>query len=397
MSDGDLERALAAMDEESRARIGIDAIVIEAGALKKAAGYAAEKGYRRLVAAVDAHTYEAAGRELAKQLEQHGLKLEVKAITANGAGDIIADEASIVELLLAIQRCQAEAVFAVGGGTIHDIVRYAAYTSGIPFLSIPTAPSVDGFNSKGAPIIVRGYKKTILSIGPNAVFADLDVLSRAPAPLTAAGFGDILGKYTSLFDWKFGALTHSEPYSAEAEQITSCALKKCVRQVELIAKRDEEGIAALMSGLLESGLAMLLFGQSHPASGAEHHLSHYWEMEYIQQGRRQLLHGAKVGVACIEISSLYHRLSNEQFGSQRHAPEQVAAHWNQIQALIATIPEAEQLRELLTIAGGPTSAAQLGISQELLDRSLREAHLIRPERYTLLHTRNASLAHEEGD
>lgn len=41
---------------------------------------------------------------------------------------------------------------------------------------------------------------------------------------------------------------------------------------------------------------------------SEHHLSHYWEMKFIQEGRQALLHGAKVGAACILMAERYERL-----------------------------------------------------------------------------------------
>ncbi len=243
-------------------------------------------------------------------------------------------------------------------------------------MSVPTAPSVDGFNSMGAPIIIRGQKKTIQSIRPDAIFADLDVLSNAPKAMIAAGFGDMLGKYTSLFDWKFGSLMANEPYSEEVANITRTALQKCVDHVELIAERKKEGIKVLITSLLESGFAMLLFGQSHPASGAEHHLSHYWEMEYIQQGKRQLLHGAKVGVACAIISDLYHEMAEDASYIQPHEKE--------IADEMMNLPKGDALRNLVRNVGGPMTPWELGISQDLLRRSLLEAHLIRPHRYTLL-------------
>src|SRR5690606_19091430 len=201
-------------------------------------------------------------------------------------------------------------------------------------------------------------------------------------------FGDILGKFTSLFDWTFGVLTNDEPYLEQAETMTREALMKCVDQVSLIAKRDEEGIASLMHALIESGIAMLLFGKSHPASGAEHHLSHFWEMDYIAAGRKQLLHGAKVGVACAQISKLYHQLAGEQFGMQAGVRAQVAANWADIVREISRIPGEEEIRGLLTAVGSPSTIEQLGVSQDLLEKSLQAAHLVRPERYTLLHARN---------
>src|SRR5690606_34987222 len=176
----------------------------------------------------DDQTYAAAGKDLERSLQQKRISILTTSITANGMNDVIADEASIIELLLDIQQHDAVVVIAVGGGTIHDIVRYASFTAGIGFISVQTLPSVAGFNSKGAPIIIRGYKKTILTHGPEAVFADLNILSNAPQPMIAAGFGDLIGKYTSLFDWKFGALTNGEDYSDDAAAITSSALQLCV-------------------------------------------------------------------------------------------------------------------------------------------------------------------------
>lgn len=376
------------LNESEKAAIGMDAIEISKGALQLLPNYLQKKQYNRIMLVVDKNTYAAAGKEAEQRLIQANIDVTVTHITPNEVGDVIADERSIVELLLAIQQFDPQIVIAVGSGTIHDIVRYSAYTVKLPFISVPTAPSVDGFNSKGAPIIIRGYKQTIVSIGPDAVFADLTILTKAPKALIAAGVGDILGKYTSLFDWKFGQLTNNEPYSELAAQITEHALVKCVQATTLIANREDEGIAKLTSALIESGIAMLMFGKSHPASGAEHHLSHFWEMEFIQLGRKQLLHGAKVGVGCIEISRLYHELVNEDYGLKDNVRASVKENWQHIKKLISSIPTPSELARLLASVGGPTSIAELGISDELLHNSLQKAYLVRPERYTLLHAYN---------
>lgn len=368
-------------------------ICIEAGALHRIADHVEQKGYRSVQLVADEHTYAAAGKELVLILGKKGFQAFTTCVAANSIGDVIADEAAIVQVLLDIQHNHADVVVAVGGGTLHDIARYAAYTSRLSFISVPTAPSVDGFNSKGAPIIIRGYKQTIISIGPEAVFADLNVLVKAPQPMIAAGFGDILGKYTSLFDWKFGAITSGEPYSLASELITRHALQHSVSCAGQIAKRDEEGIALLTRALMESGVAMLLFGHSHPASGAEHHLSHYWEMEYLKHGEKQLLHGAKVGCATIEIAKLYKQLQEQDWGLQAKLNSNIASHWDEIKQHISAIPAADELSALLAQVGGPTSYHQLGIAQELVARSMSEAHLVRPERYTLLHAYNMETGH----
>ncbi|WP_235941310.1 sn-glycerol-1-phosphate dehydrogenase [Paenibacillus puerhi] len=358
-----------------------DPIVIEAGAIGRVSGFVQERGYARLSVVADENTYKAAGRTLADSLAGSAAAVAVTLVHPNALGDVVADEASVLQVLLDVQKNNSAAVIAVGAGTLHDVARYAAFTAGIPFISVPTAPSVDGFTSKGAPLLIRGDKITVAAIGPEAIFADLAILRLAPAPMAAAGFGDMLGKFTSLFDWKFGRLTAGEPYRSEVAAVTEEALLDCVRHAEAIGSRTEEGLRVLIEALIASGLAMLALGQSHPASGAEHHLSHYWEMAYIRTGLRQLLHGAKVGVACAEISAYYHQLWREGAFADRPWQEEVGRE-------LAAVPDEAELRGLLRTVGGPSTLEELGVDSELFARSMREAHRVRLNRWTLLRAVN---------
>jgi len=357
-------------------------LLLEGGAVGGVAGYLEEKGLRRVLLVADENTFEAAGGALQRDLQAKGAAVELTIVKANGLGDVVADEASVVQTLLDVQRTHADVLLAVGAGTLHDIVRYAAYTSGRPFVSVPTAPSVDGFTSVGAPLLIRGDKITVPAVGPDAIFADIDMMSRAPSSMLAAGFGDMLGKYTSLFDWRFGAATGGEPYSPLAAAITERALATCAAHAADIGRGTEAGVDALARALIESGLAMLIFGQSHPASGAEHHLSHYWEMEFLRTGRRQLLHGAKVGVACTLISERYRRIADE--GADRYGD----ANGAEVRRWIEDIPDPAVLRALLAEAGAPATPEHLGVEPELVAAGLERAHRIRPNRFTLLKWHN---------
>jgi glycerol-1-phosphate dehydrogenase [NAD(P)+] len=380
-----LKKAAPWLDDAALSAIAIDPIVIESGALRQVAPYLYDRGFKRVLIAADYNTHAAAGTQLWPRIADAGISVQTTLVKPDAQGDVIADEASLVQLMMDIRQTCAEAVIAVGSGTIHDIARYSAYLAGIPFISVPTAPSVDGFNSKGAPLIIRGEKKTLAAIAPDAIFADLDILCEAPTAMAAAGFGDMLGKYTSLFDWTYSAVTGNEPYDKAAAAITAQALRKCLDHAESIGRREPAGIRALTEALIESGLAMLLFGQSHPASGAEHHLSHYWEMEFLRLGRRALLHGAKVGAACAVISAHYRLVTSEY-------PELLSAD-PQLEQALAAVPTAEELKRLLTVVGGPTTPQELGIEEELLQRSLQEAHLIRANRCTLLRAYNEASVH----
>ncbi|MEX1031536.1 MAG: sn-glycerol-1-phosphate dehydrogenase [Paenibacillaceae bacterium] len=364
-------------------------IVVNKQAIDQVVPYLNGKAYRNIVMIADKNTYAAAGSIVQEQCMEAGLVSRVILIHPNSIGDVVADEASIVQCMLEIS-ADTEVLLAVGTGTIHDIVRFVGSRMMKPFISIPTAASVDGFTSAGAPLIIRGFKQTIQAIPPEAIFADTTILMNAPKQLTAAGFGDMFGKYTSLFDWRFSHLMGGEPYNEELAAETSAALEACIVNIDAISRGDEEGVTILMNSLIQSGLVMLKLGMSHPASGAEHHLSHYWEMEHIQHGEPQLLHGLKVGFAAIHISKLYHQfadrmdrmISNETPVTENMEQQRkLMIHWNELRAGIAAIPQPEKLTEMLTLTGG--SPDQLSISTDAVERGLEHAHTVR-NRYTLL-------------
>lgn len=364
-------------------------IVVNKQAIDQVVPYLKDKAYKNIVLIADRNTYAAAGSVVQEQCKQAGFVSHVILIHPNSIGDVVADEASIVQCMLEIS-ADTEVLLAVGTGTIHDIVRFVGSRMMKPFISIPTAASVDGFTSAGAPLIIRGFKQTIQAIPPEAIFADTTILMDAPKQMTAAGFGDMVGKYTSLFDWRFSHLMGGEPYNEELAAETAAALEDCIVSIDAISQGNEEGITILMNSLIQSGLVMLKLGMSHPASGAEHHLSHYWEMEHIQHGEHQLLHGLKVGFAAIQISKLYHQFADrlEQL-NRTHTPvtkndeqqRKLMTHWHELKSWIAAIPQPEELATMLTLIGG--SPDKLPIDSNAVERGLKQAHTVR-NRYTLL-------------
>jgi glycerol-1-phosphate dehydrogenase [NAD(P)+] len=362
-------------------------VLISPDAIMEAANYMVEKNYNLVTIIADDITFKVAGQLLSANLREKGLSVEVSIIKPDDQNDIAANEVSIIQALLETSN-ETNVLLAVGSGTIHDITRFVSYKMGKPFISIPTAPSVDGFNSMGAPLVIQGEKKTFQTQAPIAVFADLTVLKKAPKKMIAAGFGDMLGKYTSLADWRFGSLIGGESFCPIAASITDQALQSCVNYIDQIAEGDEEGIQKLMEGLIQSGFAMLLIGQSYPASGAEHHLSHYWEMDFIKSHTKQVLHGAKVSLACGIIASLYQNkfkniILELDGNSQNHQINKVYQHKREVEQIIDSIPSSERISSFIAKLGGITSTAELGVSNELIHKSLKEAHLIR-DRYTML-------------
>lgn len=170
----------------------IDNIVISDQALQEVVPYLENKQFRKVAIITDEHTDIVAAKILSTHLKEANILYSKTILQPNAQGDVVADEVALIESMLGIPQ-DVDVVIAVGSGTIHDIVRFASFKMGKPFISIPTAPSVDGFNSMGAPVIIKGVKITYQMQSPLAVFADLSILKRAPKEMIAAGFADMIG------------------------------------------------------------------------------------------------------------------------------------------------------------------------------------------------------------
>ncbi|QKS72828.1 sn-glycerol-1-phosphate dehydrogenase [Paenalkalicoccus suaedae] len=372
-------------DSQLAAPLQTEQMEVGKNAYAKLESFLSSHDFTHIHLVYDKHTFQAAGESLVKRLPSHNqITISKTELSPDANGDVIANETSIAYLLTEVQR--PDVLIAIGAGTIHDITRFVSYKMGLPFISIPTAPSVDGFNSKGAPIVLKKRKITFQTQAPIALFADTSVLAEAPRPLIAAGVGDMIGKWTSLADWQFGTMMAQEPYSETAVAMTKEALKLVTSSLDDIKNQTDIGMKALIEALLKSGMAMSLFGLSHPASGGEHHLSHYWEMHYLEKNKKQLLHGAKVGVACGLLADHYHKQANKLLltDSRLTINQQEKA-----QAILASIPSGDEIRRTLSSVGGSTTPHELGVPSELVENSIKHAHTVR-DRHTFLRYINES-------
>lgn len=214
-----------------------------------------------------------------------------------------------VDLLLEILPDETGVIIAIGSGTIHDICRYCAYLKKIDFVSCPTAASVDGFCSSVAAMTWNGCKKTLTAVAPKIVVADLDIIKNAPIRLAKSGFGDMVGKYVALTDWKIGKILKNEYYCHRIARLTMEATEASLKALDGILAGEDRAYESLVFGLLLSGLTMQMIGNSRPASGAEHHISHLIEMQPAGLGiRSNALHGEKVGVGTLLVMEKYQSL-----------------------------------------------------------------------------------------
>ena len=386
--------------------------------------FCTDRSLRHFLLVADSNTYRALGSRVETRLKSEGW--DVLSVVFNEK-EVVPDEAFIFQVLL--QSYPVERTYiAVGTGTITDITRFSSHRTRRPFISLPTAPSVDGFTSPSASLIIRRMKVTVISQTPIAVIGDLPTLCASPQKMIAAGYGDILGKAIALADWRTGHILWDEPYSKEVASGVRAALEDCTTAIDEIGQASRAGIEKLMFSLADTGLSMLRFGNSRPASGAEHYMSHYLELKLLREDRPALLHGAKVGMCSVWMAQLYAQLRGltraeaeqrlsasvlpdraseierirtaygpiadklvvEQAPFLDQTPDEYEAlkqrileRWDELQAIAQEVAAPEVFANLLERAGGASTPAGLGLSDSEVRDALRDSHYIR-NRFTII-------------
>ena len=251
--------------------------------------------YNSILMVSDQNTYRVCGKEVAEIL---GDKITTSIMFETGDAPLIPDE----EAIAAIQAKfidGVDLVLGVGSGVINDLCKIVSFERELPYYIVATAPSMDGYASVGSALILKGMKVTLNAAPPKAIIADTRVLKDAPMDMLQAGYGDIIGKYSCLNDWKLSALINGEYFCQQVYDLTYQTTDRVKTLASGVVARDEETIGALMEALVIVGIAMAFVGNSRPASGSEHHFSHYFEITGILNDAPYLAHGIDVVYAAV--------------------------------------------------------------------------------------------------
>ncbi len=279
----------------------IDEVVIKSGAVNELPRLC-EK-YNNIVLVSDNNTYAVCGKTVEQLL---GKKVECsKVFVCDGL--LVPNEQAIDALNACISK-KTDLIVGVGSGVINDLCKYVSFNNNLRYFIVATATSMDGYASVGAAMITDNMKTTFNARVPQVIVGDVDVLKDAPMDMIKSGFGDIIGKYSALNDWKLANVVNGEYICDYVYNLTYETLLKTRALASGVEKRDPETIKTLMEALVIVGIAMAFVGNSRPASGSEHHLSHYFEITGIVKGRGYLLHGTDVVYSTVETQKLREKI-----------------------------------------------------------------------------------------
>ena len=190
-----------------------------------------------------------------------------------------------------------QAILGIGGGKVIDAAKYCGFLRKLPFISVPTSASSDGFSSASASLLVEGRRKSVPASIAYGIFADIDVIRSAPQSFLFSGIGDMVSKITALYDWNFEEECGYGSINDFAMMISKKAVNSFVR-TPFKDIQDERFIKELLDSLAMSGVANEIAGSSAPTSGSEHLISHALD----QMLEHPQLHGIQVGVATYLMS-----------------------------------------------------------------------------------------------
>ncbi|MFW5992058.1 MAG: sn-glycerol-1-phosphate dehydrogenase [Halanaerobiaceae bacterium] len=302
-------------------------VYIGNGIMEKASGYIKRKiSGNSLMLVTDNIIYDLYGEEVINLLETGGYN--VKVCLLEREEKLVPDDTAVGEALLALDD-KIDFLVALGSGSINDITRYVAYTTGRVFVSIGTAPSMDGYTSVISPLIYGNLKVNKKADHPAVLICDLEIMKRAPYKMLLAGLGDVLGKYIARADWTLGKIVNNEQYCPACIEIVKQAVNKCMDNIDGIINRTDRGIRSLIEALILSGLTILIIGFTRPVASNEHNMSHYWKMMKLSKDEKAPSHGISVGVATGYVLKFYeeffkldfNKIHLETISSNRDEPE----------------------------------------------------------------------------
>ena len=291
----------------------IKSVYIENGAVSRLSELC--RDYNNILVVADENTYNAAGEKVDDALSD---KCVTKVIFS-GKKVLIPDEKAIESVTKQID--DKDLIVGVGSGVIQDLCKCVSLYEKIPYMIVATAPSMDGYASTGAAMILEGMKETVPAGLPLAIVADTEVLKNAPMEMIKSGYGDIIGKYSALCDWKLSHAVNDEYLCDYIYDTTYKMIDETIKTAKGLLLRDEQSVKTLMEALIVVGIMMSFAGSSRPASGSEHHLSHFFEIVGIVKNEPYFAHGIDVAYSAVVTADIRKKLLDAEYPEKQFVPE----------------------------------------------------------------------------
>lgn len=197
-------------------------------------------------------------------------------------------------------------IIAFGGGSILDLVKYAASKCDLPYITVPSTLSNDAIYSCVARLNQNGKKRSFGVQPPTGIIVDLEVIRKSPKELILAGVGDLITNLSAIQDWKLAHKNINEPINELAYML---AKEAAIGLFEYSSEDlySDNFLMDLTNGLISSGLSMIISGNTRGTSGSEHLISHAID-EFFRD--KSTIHGLQAAWAFLKIEELIRNNTN---------------------------------------------------------------------------------------
>ena len=392
-------------------RCDIPKLEIGEGAINRLPEFLADKNSIVLVA--DSNTYPLCGEKVKELLKE---KIEAVCFFDTPGYYLVPNEGAISKIESYCSD-KTDFILGIGSGVINDLTKQVSFNRNIRSGIIASAPSMDGFASSGAALILKGMQVTNTTHAPYMIIGDTDILKNAPLDMIRSGYADIIAKYSALCDWKLSSLINDEFFCPEIYQIMLNATNEMRSLAKDLNTRSPLVVGKLMEILVLSGVLMTLANTTRPASGSEHHFSHYFHITGLIENKPFFLHGTDVGYTTIKTAEMREKIqeitkpefiavskeTREDFYKKifgNYAKEVISLqnsagrydnpvfdkyldNWDKVLEILAECPTADEIRTMLTDAGIDLSAFRKLYDKNRIENGMWFAKDIK-DRYSVL-------------
>jgi glycerol-1-phosphate dehydrogenase [NAD(P)+] len=322
----------------------------------------------------DKRTCEVAGKAVEQQLDAGAWKVRRYVIPDPPQRDPVCDDVTREKIEQALVK-PCDLLIAAGSGVVNDLCKWISTETGIPYVAVATAASMNGYASQNIAPTIKGVKRVIKGTVPLSIIAVPSIIENAPFELTTAGLGDVVAKPVSITDWRINQLLFNEYYCPLCAKLIRDLEPAYIEHPKNIRRKDPSTIEALFSALIYSGISMTIAGTSFPASGGEHLISHVLDMISSLENVPHDYHGRQVGLGAIFASALYEQLAQLE-SPQFHAgcEETNASFWKALTPIVAL----EHARKRLRVEHAVSRLREPGVWDEI--RNIIATETMRPER-----------------
>ncbi len=392
-------------------RCDIEKLEIGEGVLEKLPQLLEEKKHILLVA--DSNTYPLCGDRVKVLL---GQKLENVCYFETPGYYLVPNEDAI-EKIESFCTDKTDFILGIGSGVINDLTKYVSFNKGIKSGIIASATSMDGFASSGAALILKGMQVTYTTHAPYMILGDTNILKDAPLDMIRSGYADIIAKYSALCDWKLSALINGEDFCPEIYKIMLDATNEMRSLAKELNSRCPYVVGKLMEILVLSGVLMTFGNTTRPASGSEHHFSHYFHITGLIENKPFFLHGTDVGYTTILTTEMREKVSKVDKPEFTEVPKKIRENfykeifhdfytevvdiqnkaqrydhpvfdkyienWEKVKEILKECPTSEEIKAMLTDAGIDLSAFRKLYDEKRIENGMWFAKDIK-DRYSIL-------------